>query len=155
MNLPERFGTCTIEDLDKLESDIGFELPEDYRSFLQNNNGGKFSLFKFYASIYIPALDQKVMLDVSYGYELSEEHQFLDIVQINDEFKEDVPENTLIFTRDPGGNMFLLVTQAENEGVYYWDSSDFFDTSEGDANAFKVADSFTDFLNKIEYEDLR
>ena len=35
-----RFGAVSDSDLQKLEADLGAELPSDYRAFLKKHNGG-------------------------------------------------------------------------------------------------------------------
>ena len=151
--LPVRFGICTPADVDEIEKVIGFNLPKDYRTFFYNNNGGNFSKFDLYAGIYVPVLKQKVMLDTFYGYKLIAEYEDIELLSVNEEYKDEIPENSLLFTQDAGGNMFLLVSDTKNSGIYYWDNSYFFDSSDDTVNTYKVAENFSDFLNKIEYEE--
>lgn len=153
MELPKRLGTCDMRDLIELERILDFELPEDYKDFLCKNNGGNFHTFGNWAGIIIPDLNEKVMLDESYGFGLGDEYESIDIVQVNKFYEGEIPPNSLVFAQDPGGNMFLLICKGVDSGVYYWDHSHFYKKSSDVANTYKLNDSFTGFLRMIEYEN--
>lgn len=138
----ESFGVISNKEIQQLEKKIGCNLPLDYFQFLENNNGGVVKNSTFY----VQELDQKIMMDVFFGINLS---RGLDLNFWLKEFEDDLPKNTIIIGKDPGGNFLLLNCQADHQGVYYWDHSLFFEKSTEDNNAFPVAKSFTELLKSF------
>jgi hypothetical protein len=152
MDLPIKYGTSNLEELQHLENTLGFKLPKDYKEFLCRNNGGNFYSLGNWASVIIPDLNEKVDLGECYGYKLDEKYESVEIINVNKDFENDLPDNSIVFAQDPGGNMFLLICSGFDSGVYYWDHSHFYKSSNIKANTYKLSDSFSGFLNMIKYE---
>lgn len=124
----------------RLEAELGFALPDDYRSFLLRNNGGSFQEQVFF----VADLGQDVMLDIFYA--VSNPDRVLTLSFWWKEHGEELQENALIIGTDPGGGMITYITTGEDKGVYYWDHAHFFEESaEEEGNTYFVADSFADF----------
>jgi hypothetical protein len=61
------------------------------------------------------------------------------------EMAGDIPEKSIIIGNDPGGNLLVL----DDKGVYYYDHVHYYPQSSVKKNAYKVASSFTEFLNLL------
>lgn len=136
------FGGAKSEAVENLEKYIGFRLPEDYKQFLLNYNGGtskvRYSTFK------AEGLDSNIPLDVLYGVDVGKKH--FDLRYINEAYSDEILPNSIIIGDEPGGGFFVLI---DFEGVYYWDSPQYFEQSDEENNLYKVADSFEEFLRGI------
>lgn len=64
MNL-NAFGKATEESIEELEEFLGFLLPEDYKNFLSEYNGGTSKVR--YSKFFVKELNQEIPLDVLYG----------------------------------------------------------------------------------------
>ena len=64
MNL-NAFGQATEESIGELEELLGFLLPEDYKKFLVEYNGGTSKVR--YSKFFVEELKQEIPLDVLYG----------------------------------------------------------------------------------------
>src|SRR5215204_537295 len=120
------------------ESKLGFKLPDDYKSFLIENDGVKI----VDGAIYIPALEQKVLVDVLCG--VKAEGRF-NIQKLNDEFGDDLAENSLIIGQDVGGSFVLLSADEQNIGIYLYDHSYFFEQSSDENNTYFICNTFSEF----------
>ncbi|MCC5803760.1 SMI1/KNR4 family protein [Rossellomorea vietnamensis] len=143
MNL-SAFGKASDESLEKLEELVGFSLPNDYKEFLKEYNGGTSKVR--YSKFFVNDINQEIPLDVLYGIDVN---STFDLYECNEEFEEDMVPNSLIIGDDPGSGFIVLITDPENYGVYYWDHSFYFPQSSEDENTYKIADSFKDFMNEL------
>ncbi|ANB59920.1 SMI1/KNR4 family protein [Anoxybacteroides amylolyticum] len=139
------YGKATVQMIDEFEQYIGFSLPEDYRHFLLQYNGGKPR--ERYYSFFVEELNESIPLNVLYGLDT-------DIEQVNlkvwhDEYRDDLIENCIIIGSDPGSGMIVLVNDNEERGVYYWDHSWHFDQSNEENNLYKISDSFQNFFDGL------
>ena len=132
--------TCEAEVL-RFEGVIGFSLPDDYRGFLLETNGGVAAE----AIFPIPSLGEDSMLDVFYGIGL--ERPF-DLEFWWDEYNDDMPERSIIIGADPGNGMIML-SVGDDPGIYFWDHSHFFPESNEKQNAYFLAHTFTGFISTV------
>ena len=102
------------------EYKIGFALPNDYRQFLLNNNGGVVNDQTFF----VEGLGQEVLMDVFYGIAIFH-GRTLNIDYWLQEYKGEIGGNELVIGRDPGGHQLLYITEGEDKGIYYWDANHF------------------------------
>jgi hypothetical protein len=137
------YGKTTAEEIKALESEFEMTLPDDYKEFLLNNNGGVPEVK--YAAFYVEELKEDISLDVLYGIGVEK----LDVSRWSNMFRNDLPPRSLVIGVDPGGGMLLLINDGEDNGVYYWDDSYSFEESDDDRNTYFVADSFTDFVDSL------
>jgi len=66
------------------------------------------------------------------------------------EFKDDIPDKSLIIGSDFGGGMILLVTVENDDfskGIYYYDHSHFFEASNSENNTYFICDTFNEFID--------
>jgi hypothetical protein len=141
------YGNLLIEDIEYLENTLGFDLPDDYVEFLIKNNGGKIQD----SCIYIEKIQEFIFFDVFYGISLPP--KALNLYFWFNEFKDDMPKNSLVIADEIGGGLFLLVnleTDYWDKGVYYWDDSYRFPSSSDDDNCYFIAPTFTEFISKIQ-----
>jgi hypothetical protein len=118
-------------------------LPADYRQFLLSHNGG----MPRPSCSWIPTIRKEVIVDVLYGIADSKD---LDLQECIDEFRDEMPKGALIIGSDPGAAMFILGTSPPLVGVYFWDHQHrFTGSSEESGNTFKLAPTFTAWLEKL------
>jgi hypothetical protein len=73
-----------------------------------------------------------------------------DLQECIDEFRDEMPKGALIIGSDPGAAMFILGTSPPLVGVYFWDHQHrFTGSSEESGNTFKLAPTFTAWLEKL------
>ncbi|MEC0207378.1 SMI1/KNR4 family protein [Paenibacillus ehimensis] len=138
------FGKATDEMISNFEKHIGFSLPEDYKQFLRDYNGGT-SVVR-YSTFFVEELNENMPLDVMYG--LGVEKPF-DLVKWYDEYKDDLFSNSIVIGDDPGSGKIVLITDPEFKGVYYWDHVFHFEQSSEDENTFEISESFKIFIEGL------
>ncbi len=130
------FGKANKEMISIFEQYIGFLLPEDYKQFLSEYNGGITP--KGYELFFVNELNETIPLNVLYG--LGTEKRELNLKFWFDEYKDDLLSNCIIIGDDPGSGMIVLINDSELKGIYYWDHSFYFDQSNEDQNIYKIAE---------------
>ena len=145
----------TAENIAKIECELGIKLPEDYKSFILQNNGGtpkKDLLFDFFDevqecentsviqnlfSLYVdnsnPAYNVKVIYDI----------------MVNDEA---IPADMVPIGDNPGGNVISISLNKDDYGVVYFLNHEFEDLDTGYLVKSKIANSFKAFMDSL-YED--
>ena len=138
------YGNVKEEEIFKLEEEIGFTLPNDYKEFLINFNGGvpevKYSTFK------LNELEENIGLQVLYGLNLEEN---LDLREWYEEYEEDLLDDCLIIGHGIGFGFIVLVNSPEVSGVYFWDNSFELENSSEDENIYKISDTFKEFIQEL------
>lgn len=137
------FDKATPTMISSFEQHFDCSLPEDYKRFLQEYNGG-FPKEK-YSTFNVEELNEDIPLDVLLGIGVRK----FDLQKRNDEYIEDLLPNTIIIGDDPGSNMIVLINDIKMKGVYYWDHSHNFDQSSEEKDIFKIADSFQNFIDGL------
>lgn len=137
------FGKASQDMIDNFEQHIKFSLPEDYKNFLREYNGGTPKVK--YSTFFVETLNQNIPLDVLHGLGINK----LDLQKRNDEYADDLLPNTIIIGDDPGSGMIVLMKDTEMRGVYYWDHSFYFKQSSEEENIYKIADSFQAFIEGL------
>ena len=121
---------------------LGFTLPDDYFNFLAQNDGATIDEAYFY----VKDIEEYIMFELFYDIEeCMEDYQ---------EFKDDIPDKSLVIGADPGGAMLLLVTAEVGDfskGIYFYDHSHFFEASNSDCNTYFVCDTFSEFITILEH----
>lgn len=138
------YGNVKEEEIFKLEEEIGFILPNDYKEFLINFNGGvpevKYSTFK------LNELEENIGLQVLYGLNLEEN---LDLREWYEEYEDDLLDDCLIIGHGIGFGFIVLVNSPEISGVYFWDNSFELENSSEDENIYKISDTFKEFIQEL------
>jgi hypothetical protein len=141
-------GRGTDAAVSAFEADIGFQLPHDYRTFLERHNGGSFGGG-------FPEVEADVISTVSIDNLLGlDMPRALDLSFWNREMRGEIPPASLLIGTSPGGGFFLLCCNPEEAGVYYYDHAYDFPSSADEGNTYFVAKDFGEFakLTGIELE---
>ena len=147
MNIERKTPSINANDLKEQEAYFKCELPEDYKRFLLEYNGG---------------IPDKNIVSFTENNRKTEDYIDLffgfcddDIYGIFDNyctFLKRIPSNTIPIARDPGGNLFLMSIRGDDYGhIYFWDhEEEIYEGQEPDySNMSLVAKSFTDLLNNL------
>ena len=132
------------EEVLKLEKTFRIKLPEDYRNFLIQSNGGDVTD----GYLYVKELDEGMRMGYFFGIDIKE--GFADINEINEEYDDDIPKKSLLIGMDEGSGFILLVNDGKNNGIWYYDHTYFFDQSSDDLNTYFICDTFSDFIKMLE-----
>jgi hypothetical protein len=126
-------------DLKRIEEKMGRPLPEAYRAFLLENNGGQ----PYPNGIDIPGWNLK-STDVNVFYGLDDEFECNDLLWYPDWLEGCLENHLLPIAGDSGANSFFLVLDDEDYGQVYY-----FDAREIPPRPYFVAKDFNEFLSKI------
>ncbi|GAA0135331.1 SMI1/KNR4 family protein [Paenibacillus sp. YSY-4.3] len=143
------FEPTGIKDIEALEGKYNIELPEDYKTFLLEYNGGKPVIRRF------STLDDKQTSSLMLLFPLSESNE-PNLEGNYMEFNESkiIPSNLLPIGDDPIENKICISLSGNDRGyIYYW-SLDMEDIDEEDnlpsyKNMSLIAKSFTEFTNGL------
>ena len=130
---------ATEERIAKFEGRLGRMLPEDYRAFLLEHNGG----VPEWQDFFISDCNATVIVSRLFGLDRPSS----DIEKWTEELKHSLSEELIVIGFDPGGNRLLL--DLSDSTVWYWDSARHFPCSSDEENTYEVASSFTDFINQL------
>ena len=145
----DRFGFANEEAISILENKFEVVLPEDYKRFLLQENGGRNTAYKYKNLIRISQISEEINIDVMFGVETNMKNA--DIEQWTSEYRDDLFPNSIIIgdTIQHGFIVFWLSNE-ENRGIYYYDDTYEFESSTDDVNAYFLANSFSEFLSMVE-----
>ncbi|MDI1445706.1 SMI1/KNR4 family protein [Polyangium sp. 6x1] len=118
MEITDRGEPLSEQALQELEEKLGVRLPEPYRRFLQEYNGGRPDpdILDIAGAPFMGA-------DVKEFFGLGREYESEDLLWNNEEWKRaSLGDDVLAIARDSGGSLFGIVTEGEQRGrVYYFD----------------------------------
>lgn len=145
----DRFGFANEEAISILENKFEVVLPEDYKRFLLQENGGRNTAYKYKNLVRISQINEEINIDVMFGVETNIKNA--DIEQWTSEYRDDLFPNSIIIgdTIQHGFIVFWLSNE-ENRGIYYYDDTYEFESSTDDVNAYFLANSFSEFLSMVE-----
>ena len=145
----DRFGFTNEEAISILENKFEVVLPEDYKRFLLQENGGRNTAYKYKNLVRISQISEEINIDVMFGVETNIKNA--DIEQWTSEYRDDLFPNSIIIgdTIQHGFIVFWLSNE-ENRGIYYYDDTYEFESSTDDVNAYFLANSFSEFLSMVE-----
>lgn len=127
------------QDLQKLEKSLNAKLPNAYRQFLLSNNGG----VPTPDTIDVAGLSESPT-DVQEFFGLGTELEESDVRWNRRTYAKSIAKDALPIACDSGGNIFTLSMAGDAAGtISYWD------LSTRPAMSFKVAQSFSEFLQKL------
>ncbi|MEC8295117.1 MAG: SMI1/KNR4 family protein [Pseudomonadota bacterium] len=145
------YGATTENDVAAFEKSIGYRLPETYRQYLLNSNGGEFENDFFHAISFgqseIHRVHEYSRLGAGPEAERLENlypfSQFHDLDAFSEEFKK-----YLCFAYTPFGDDLLM--DLERGTIYFYRSDDDGDKENfGDLEIAKVAPNFRDFVDNM------
>lgn len=138
----------TEDDISKVESELNVILPQDYKNFLLQNNGGSptenfvFDFTQIMPESGKPFDNSSVIREFS---TLSE----LPFFYGNLIGEEVIPEKFLPIASDPFGNEILLCADENNYGKIYFGDHETYDPETDYWLITELADSFTEFIHKL------
>ena len=135
------------KDIERIEAEIGLNLPVVYREFLLRHNGGK------------PKPDA-VRYNGDYfdyvGFFYSEQFRSYasDLIRSIASYKELIPSHYFPIGESPGGDVYCLSLKKEDYGsVYYWDHEIAnYDGEPWEENMIKLANTLSEFIEGL-YEE--
>jgi len=141
--LAKSFGGVVQRDVGAFKQRNNLKLPVDYEQFLVQHNGGLLPP----VSCFVPGPNQDVLVAVLFGVNLARD---FDLDGWLDEYRDEMLPGFLILGAGAGTMLFILGTDGADAGVYCWDHAHAPEgSSEADGNTFRVADTFTEFLNAL------
>ena len=145
----DKFGFANNGEILMLENEFEVVLPEDYKSFLLQENGGRNTAYRYKNLVRIPQVSEEINIDVMFGVETNIKNA--DIEQWTSEYRDDLFPNSIIIgdTIQHGFIVFWL-SKDDNAGIYYYDDTYEFASSTDDMNTYFLANSFSEFLNMVE-----
>jgi len=138
------YGKGSIQNIEKVKNEFSLSLPKEYKDFLIDNNGAEINNGYFF----VKEINQLISMGLFYGVDLNKKGA--DIFYINNEYNDDIPENSLLIGGDDGGGWILLICDGENDGIWYYDHSYFFEQSTDELNTYFICETFTEFLKMLE-----
>lgn len=111
----------TASEVARVELELNMPLPSEYSDFLQRMNG-LFIAAPDYVEIPLNSVEGGLIsFDRLFGWHPQEECN--DVVAFNKEFIEELAflNKVIAIGEDGGGNPYVIVSESERDGVYYWD----------------------------------
>jgi hypothetical protein len=136
------FGTIQLQVIVDFEEANDIKLPEDYKQFLFEHNGGR----------PYPCISPVVKSDVQWIYGMVREPNYASLFWHIEIFQRRIPSWYFPIANDSGGNLYLMSLYHENFGmIAFWNHEG---ETDGEADQYFdnmriVANSFTEFLNQL------
>lgn len=141
------FGGTSTSKVDTLSEELKVDLPEDYRQFLVEYNGGKpTDRYLTFSSSEILTDDSELVLGVMFGIDVDRSDS---LYFWSDEHGDELPDSSIIIGREDNSGFLVLVNTEDDKGVYFWDNTHALDGSSHDLNVYKISDSFTGFIDSL------
>ena len=144
MEFAESYDAISPTDLEKVENKVGYQLPQEYKSFLLKHNGGR------------PLLDavryKNEHFDfVAYFYAIRGEMYHDDLARQIGEHEDMIPEGYLPIAESPGGDVFCISLKESTMGaIFHWDHEEAnYDGEPWEYNMTKLAPSLTKFIEGL------
>lgn len=147
MNIVERICASrpTESEVCSFERTLNATLPESYRKFLINENGGRPDLNKSFL-IGNKGLSEDISVHYFFGLHSGRIGSLEKKLSI---FKGRIPTGFVPIGCDPFGNLFLIQISGENHGkIFFWDHERETESPAMDNISF-VADSFEAFVENL------
>lgn len=132
------------------EKMLGRNIPDPYRSFLLEHNGGRPDANEFRMAGSRPGTTQPGAIKSFFGIGMPERTLNLDYAL--ETFADRIPAWSFPMASDPGGNLILLAAEGTRKGrVYFWDHEREADDGEPpkEDNLYLIAESFDIFLAQL------
>ncbi|MCL6511720.1 MAG: SMI1/KNR4 family protein [Anaerolineae bacterium] len=132
----------TYNDVARLEERLGFRLPEDYRAFLLQHNGGrpKPNVFS------LTDTDLATTEDTIAWFMCIKPGDVNDLLETASALQGRIPNNLLPIAVDPFGNYICIAVLGPDKGrIYFWDH----ELESTVSNVYFLADSFDNLLHSL------
>ena len=129
----DKFGFANNGEILMLENEFEVVLPEDYKSFLLQENGGRNTAYRYKNLVRIPQVSEEINIDVMFGVSTNVKNG--DIKQWTSEYQDDLFPNSII-----------IGDTIQHGFIVFWLSND----DNDDMNTYFLANSFSEFLNMVE-----
>ncbi len=143
------FEPTNITEIEEFESKYNISLPQDYKRFLLENNGGKPSIRRF------ETVDGKHTSSVMFLFPISRCEES-NLISVYKEFNMErlIHSDFLAIGNDPIGNKICISIMGNDIGsIYYWsvDMEDFDEDNYIPSYKYMslVAKNFNDFINGL------
>lgn len=136
----------TIAQIEQFEERNNLKLPNKYRLFLLQWNGGYTEPSQFMIS------EEQGPSVVNVLNGIGDMYDNLD--KVIDIYEYRLPEGFIPIGDDPGGNVLCIGTKEPyNENIYFWDHEEEHENPEDMSNMYFLASDILEFLDKL-YVDL-
>ena len=137
-------GKLTHKDIIDLETQLGFTLPDDYKEFLKENNGGYPDVNVDHSFYVEDANNEETGIEILYGYKTGADPA--DILLWMKEYGHKLPPKTVIIGNDYAHGFLLICCEGEDDGVYLWDHTYSFPTTNEDENTYYLCGTFSELI---------
>lgn len=145
INMEKTFSPTNIEAITIFEKQIGYTLPDAYKKFLLQYNGGRPDTTN--NVFYISQQSGSDILDFLYGINITD-FDCYDLFYYRSTMIGRMPMSLICIGGDPFGNQICISLAIDTYGrIYFWDHE-----LEGSENIFFLSNSFEEFVNSLEEE---
>lgn len=149
MNISDSKDKLTATDIENFEKKIKHLLPDDYKKFLLENNGGHPENCVF--SYAMDDKENESLVNIFNAIYTGKTYNLLIDYEYYQEQKR-IPKNMLPIADDPFGNLICLSISGKDYGsVYFWDH-ELEVLRPAFENLFLISDSFQDFIDNLKPE---
>lgn len=146
-----------LDDISRLEDIKKCNIPNDYKDFLLNYNGGRPEFDTFETKEDFPFREHSFS-DIQYFFGMTDNGDGYDILKKMRVLNNRIPQELLPIACDSCGNVICLGIKGETYGkVFFWDHENEIDEDGKEPwweNITLIADSFTDLINNLCKYDL-
>jgi hypothetical protein len=138
------YRKLTLNDIEEFERRNNVILPNKYKRFMLENNGGKPEPHIFKIS------DEQGESGVTSFYTIDDGPRYDQLERYIDIYIDRLPRGFIPIGDDPGGNLICLgINEEFHDRVYFWDHEE----ENGDmSNMYFLANNIFDFINDL-YDD--
>lgn len=132
------FGRLRQEKLEKFEKKLGTPLPEEYREYLLEHNGGSPTRIAI-----VLEGEKEPFTVVNQLFGIHEGPQYNRLDNTYEQLKQVLPADLLAIGDDPGGNILGIRIEGKEKGsIFFWNHEN--------CKTLKLAESFKSFLENLE-----
>lgn len=144
----KKFGSMSKRQIKTIEKKYSLRLPDDYKEFLKTIGGGQLELTEENV-IEIRDLDDSITLDLLFGNSAQKEAT---IELWMDKYNDEIPADTIIIGDSIMHGFIVMICSGQDQGIYYWDDTYYFDASDDENNTYFIAETFKEFLKLLNLE---
>lgn len=145
------FGKIANEDIVEIEKMFDILLPDDYKNFLLNYNGGAV-VNNGCNDLHLDDINEIINIDVLYGIHTGASSS--DIEYWTNEYADDLLEKTVIIGDSLQHGFIVLICDGSNNGVYYYDDSYCFNVSNDESNVYLISNTFDEFWKLLSEQQI-